>query len=301
MRFHFYTADVFTDRLFGGNQLAVFPDAEGLTSSQMQQIAQEFNLSETVFVFPPGDPAHTQKLRIFTPGRELPFAGHPTIGTAFVLAAIGRITGEQDPVRIVFEEGVGPVPVVVKFQNKQSVFAQLSAAKMPEFRNDVPSVQSLAKVLTLDQDEILTGPETTRAVSCGVPFLCVPLRDRKAMARIKINLDHYSSQIAGSWAPQVYVFTHDAENADFRVRMFAPNFGIQEDPATGGGAAAFAGYLAAREKAKDGSFKWSLEQGIEMGRPSYLAIEADKNNGAITACRVGGSAVMVSEGWLALS
>src|SRR5215813_9243808 len=170
MRAKYLTADVFTDHRFGGNQLAVFPDARGIDPGLMQKIAREFNYSETTFVLPPDDPSHTARVRIFTPGGELQFAGHPTVGTAHVLASIGtvRLTGPET--RIVFEEGVGPVPVVIRATNGKPAFAQLSAAKLPEVGPPPPSAGALAAMLSLAAGDVLDGEMSAQTVSCGTPF-----------------------------------------------------------------------------------------------------------------------------------
>lgn len=157
MRYRFYTADVFTDRIFGGNQLAVFPDASGLETEQMQLVAREFNLSETVFVFPPRQATHTRRLRIFTPGMEVPFAGHPTIGAAHVLAAVGEVKLDEDVTRIVFEEGVGDVEVSVSSESGRPVSARLSAASLPELGPAPPTVEELASMLSLERGDLLGG------------------------------------------------------------------------------------------------------------------------------------------------
>lgn len=296
MHYRYLTADVFTDRPFGGNPLAVFPDARGISPQRMQQVARELNLSETVFVLPPEDPGHTRRLRIFTPGVELPFAGHPTVGTALILAWVGEIPLAGEETRIVFEEGVGPVPVAIRAAEGKAVFAQLSAAQLPEF-GPSPAIPDLAEMLSLDSGDIVTGDEAPQAVSCGVAFLYIPLRDRDALRRARLRLDRWESLLASSWAPSVYVFTRDHElpETDFRVRMFAPAMGVPEDPATGAAAAAFGGYLGSRSSG-DCTLRWVLEQGFEMGRPSLLHLEVDKSGGEITAVRVGGGAVLVSEG-----
>ncbi|HEX6862707.1 MAG TPA: PhzF family phenazine biosynthesis protein [Thermoanaerobaculia bacterium] len=296
MRYRYLTADVFTDRPFGGNPLAVFPDARGISPQRMQQAARELNLSETVFVLPPEDPGHTRRIRIFTPGVELPFAGHPTVGTALILAWLGEIPLAGEETRIVFEEGVGPVPVTIRAAEGKAVFAQLSAAQLPEF-GPAPALPELTEMLSLGPGDVLAGDFAPQAVSCGVAFLCVPLRDRDALRRARLRLDCWESLLASSWAPSVYVFTRDHElpETDFRVRMFAPAMGIPEDPATGGAAAAFGGYLGSRSSG-DGTLRWTLEQGFEMGRPSLLHLEVDRAGGEITAVRVGGGAVLVAEG-----
>src|ERR687895_508855 len=164
MKYRYYTADVFTDRPFGGNQLAVFPDARGIDSARMQEIAREFNLSETTFVLPPDDTRHTRRVRIFTPGAEIPFAGHPTVGTAHVLAAIGDIPLTGETTRIVFEEGVGPVPVTVRSNGRQPVFAQLSVAKLPEVGPSPPSAARLAAMLSLEVGDLAGGEMAPESV-----------------------------------------------------------------------------------------------------------------------------------------
>ncbi len=298
MHYRFLTADVFTSVRFGGNPLAVFPDARGLGDLQMQQIAQEFNLSETVFVLPPVEPAHTRRLRIFTPARELPFAGHPTVGAAFVLAAIGEIALSGKHTSIVFEEGVGPVPVTLAAQDGQPVSATLTTAVPPTFGPPPPRNAALAALLGLHEDDLVTGDYAPQAVSCGVPFLFVPVRGRAALASIRLNRERWEQVLAIWWANQVYVLAFEPElpGSHLRARMFAPAMGIIEDPATGSAAAALAGYLGARDAMQTGTLRWVVEQGFEMGRPSTLTVEADKVEGVITAVRVGGAAVLVSEG-----
>lgn len=296
--FPFATADVFTSTRFGGNQLAVFPDATGLDPALMQSIAREFNYSETTFVLAAADARHTRRVRIFTPGGELPFAGHPTVGTAFVLATIGAIPLSGDETRIVFEEGVGPVPVAIRSHNGTPGFAQLTVAKLPEVGPTPPAAQGLAKALGLEPSDVLNGPRDVEAVSCGVPFLFVPLKNREALGRCRVRLDEFERVLSDYWTGKVFVFCDQPElpGSDYRARMFAPGIGVPEDPATGSACAAFAGYLATRDPRRDGTLRWVVEQGFEMGRPSLLEIEADKSDGAITGVRVGGNSVLVSRG-----
>ncbi|HXT15308.1 MAG TPA: PhzF family phenazine biosynthesis protein [Gemmatimonadaceae bacterium] len=304
MNARYFTCDVFTDRRFGGNQLAVFPDASKVPSELMHPIAREFNYSETTFVLPPDDPSHTAKVRIFTPGGELQFAGHPTVGTAHVLASVGAVRLSGDETRIVLEEGVGPVPVMIRARNGKPEFAQLSVAQLPQVGPPPPSAAQLAAALSLPTDSVLDGergmkPET---VSCGTPFLFVPLRDRDAVSRSRVKLDLFEAALGGYVTEKVMVFATEAEQAghDIRARMYAPGIGVPEDPATGSACVALAGYLAARDERRDGTLRWIVEQGFEMGRPSLLEIEADKNDGAITAARVGGKTVLVCEGSMSL-
>ncbi len=299
MEYRFITADVFTTVAFGGNQLAVLPDARGLTTEQMLAITREFNYSETVFVLPP-EQGGTKRLRIFTPGTEMPFAGHPTVGAAHVLATTGDITLTGAETKIVFEEGIGPVPVTIRAENGVVTFAQLSAAKLPEFGPPPPTRQTLAEMLSLETDDLAGGTSQPQAVSCGVPFLFVPLKNRDAVARSRVRLDKWEPVLSRWWASSIVVFSRDAEQPghDVRARMYGPGLGVAEDPATGGAAVALAGYLASRDSTADGTLRWVIEQGFEMGRPSILEIEADKVKGQITAVRVGGSSVLMMEGTL---
>ena len=299
MPYTFYTADVFTGELFGGNQLAVLPDARGLTTEQMHGITREFNYSESTFVLPPDNPTHTRRVRIFTPGGEIPFAGHPTVGTAHVLAAIGEIPLTGAETHVVLEEGVGPVPVMIRARDGKPDFAQLSVAMLPKVSPSPLSREALASILSLDANDLLDGDYAPQGVSCGLPFLLVPLRDRKAVARSRLKLDAWEASLKGKQHEMVMVFAADAERpgSDMRARMYGPSVNVTEDPATGSACACLAGYLAARTP-RDGTLRWVVEQGFEMGRPSILHIEADKSNGKIAAIRVGGQTVLVSKGEL---
>jgi phenazine biosynthesis protein PhzF family len=298
LKHNFVTCDVFTSRVFGGNPLAVFPDAREIPDDSLQQIAREFNLSETVFIYPAADRAHTRRLRIFTPSAEVPFAGHPTIGAAYVLATIGAIPLSEPETHVVFEEGVGPVPVLIRVQAGKPAFAQLTAAVRPEFGPPPPGRSILADILSLEPGDILGGMVAPQAVSCGLPFLIVPLRDRDAVRRSRVRLDHWESSLRMYWAPEIMVFARDPEleGSDIRARVFVPGLSVPEDPATGSAAVALGAYLATRDTSSDVSLRYVVEQGFEMGRPSILQIEVEKSDGSVTAVRVGGEAVMVSEG-----
>ena len=302
MNARYLTADVFTDTRFGGNQLAVFPDAREIRADLMQQIAREFNYSETTFVLPPDDPSHTAKVRIFTPGGELQFAGHPTVGTAHVLASIGVVPLKGAETRIVFEEGVGPVPVVIRATNGKPTFAQLSAAKLPEVGPPPPPRETLSAMLSLTAADVLGGEMSAAAVSCGTPFLFIPLRDRAAVGRSRLKIDLWEAALSGYLTNKVMVFAMDGElpGSDVRARMYAPGIGVHEDPATGSACVALGGYLADRNPRLDGTLRWIVEQGFEMGRPSILEVEADKKAGKVTAARVGGKTVLVCEGTMTL-
>ena len=302
-RYRFVTCDVFTSVPFGGNQLAVFPDAWGIPEHRLLDVTREFNYSETTFVFPPVDPAHARRVRIFTPGGEVPFAGHPTVGTAHVLAEAGEIALSGDVTRIVLEEGVGPVPVVIRAEAGRPVFAQLSVAKLPEVGPPPPSRDDLARVLGLEVDDLLGGEWSPQSLSCGLPFLFVPLHDRSAVARARIRMDAWEATLRDAPVSEIMVFAPGGERpgTDYRARMFAPGLSVPEDPATGSACAALGGYLAARDPRRQGTLHWTVEQGFEMGRPSMLEVEADVVRGNVTAVRVGGATVVVSDGTMAIS
>ncbi|MEO7964216.1 MAG: PhzF family phenazine biosynthesis protein, partial [Gemmatimonadaceae bacterium] len=283
--YRYITADIFTGVRFGGNQLAVLPDARGLTTDEMWAITREFNYSESTFVFPPDNASHTRRLRIFTPGGEVPFAGHPTVGTAHVLAAIGEIALTGDETSVVFEEGVGPVGVKIRTRDGVPVFSQLSVAKLPEILPPVPSSDVLATMLSLGVDDLMNGAWAPQAVTCGLPFVFVPLRSRDAVRRAKLRMETWETQLAGQAADMIMLFAMEGEEAghDVRARMFGPGVAVMEDPATGSACAALGGYLGARDARTDGTLSWVVEQGYEMGRPSVLHVECDKRDGAITA------------------
>jgi trans-2,3-dihydro-3-hydroxyanthranilate isomerase len=295
MRAKFHTLDVFTDRVFGGNPLAVFPDAAGIPDQTMQRIARELNLSETVFVT--GAEGTAFSVRIFTPGGELPFAGHPTVGTGFLLVMLGRVPAEGRVARLVLREGVGPVPVEVRMEDGRPVFAMLSAPRVPEPGPPVPSSAVLAEVLSIDEAD-LGGSIAAAHASAGVPFLFVSVRGRDALARARVDVGAWERHLAAAWSPHLYVVTDDTgeEGVALRARMFAPAMGITEDAATGGAATALAALLAARDADADGTWSWTVHQGVEMGRPSRILVEADVLGGRVAQVRVGGSAVSVSEG-----
>jgi trans-2,3-dihydro-3-hydroxyanthranilate isomerase len=301
MELTFYTADVFTDKRFCGNQLAVFPNAAGLGAEHMQAIAREFNFSETVFVFAPENSANTKRLRIYTPGAEVPFAGHPTIGTACVLAANGDIVVNGQATTIVFEEGVGNVPVTVTKEGER-LYAELTTAQAPEFRPCVTDAKDIAAILSLSVSDLAVEDYPLQAVSCGLPFLFVPVRSLQGMQQLRINQEKWEPLLNNEWNQQLYLFTKETVdvNCQFHSRMFAFDLGFGEDPATGSAAAAFAGYLGQLTAVPDGPIRLTVEQGLEMGRPSKLFIRAKKSAGITSAIRVGGNTVLVSQGVLTL-
>ncbi len=295
----FVTLDVFTSSAFGGNQLAVFPDASGIPEGALIQITREFNFAEVTFCYPPANPAHTKRVRIFTPAREIPFAGHPTVGTAIALIELGLAGAKSDgTVKLVLEEGVGPIPVTVRRTAGAPAFAQFSTAKLAEVGPAVPGRDALAEILSITADDILATPMAPENVSCGLPFLLVPLRSVDAVSRSRVRMDKWESALKSAWAPDIFIFAKKPSGGDthFHARMYGPGVNVAEDPATGSANACLAGYLAARSAQKDGALRWTVDQGVEMGRPSRIEIEADKSAGAVTAIRVGGNAVMMTEG-----
>ena len=300
MTHRYFLSDVFTDRAFAGNGLAVFPDGDAVPEALMQRIARELNLSETVFVLHPSDPAHECRLRIFTPAKELPFAGHPTVGTACTLAAIGRIA-VSGSASVTLEEGVGPIPVTIRCDGSR-YRASFTTARLPELGPEPPSAGALAECLGIATEDILASRLRAHAYSCGVPFLFVPVRDRGVLARLRVNTAAWEKHLSGYWTSELFVFTRDAElpGSSLRGRMFAPLFGIAEDPATGSAAAALAGYLAALEQPRTATLAWRIEQGFEMGRPSLIELEADLTSAGLRAVRVGGESLLIGEGALKL-
>lgn len=300
MDIRFTTLDVFTDRPFGGNPLAVLCDQPEIPTERMQTIARELNLSETVFIVPPRDARALRRLRIFAPTREMLFAGHPTIGAAHALVEAGIAKLQDGSGTFALELEVGLVPITVTRRAGGPPFVQLTTARLPERVGTPPSRATLARVLGLGVEQVMEEEQCGQAWSCGTPFVVVPVRDRAALAAAKPDSARWTESLREAGAEQTFVFCRDPElpGSHLRARMFAPDLGIGEDPATGSAAAAFAGYLAAREAPMTGTHRWVVEQGFEMGRPSILHVEADVSEGRITAVRVGGTAVRMSEGTL---
>ena len=296
MAHEFYTLDVFTEEVFTGNPLAVVMDAADLDGAAMQKIAREFNLSESVFVLPPDDVANTAKLRIFTPDRELAFAGHPTVGTAILLAELFGIT---DEVRL--EEGVGLVHVALE-QRDAGLFAQLSAAVMPEPWTNVPSDKKIAEALGLKVTQVGYGSHRPTVFNPGNhPMLYIPLKDRSALAEARISHFHWPALgAAGAFLAYLYCEGETGSGIDVHARAYSPGTGIGEDPATGSAAAGFPGPMFNFEGPWQGTRKWIIAQGEDMGRGSRIELEADAARQELKAIRVGGHAVRVSQGKLLL-
>ena len=302
MRLKFVTVDVFTDRQFGGNPLAVVLDAAELSSRHMQAIAAEFNLAETTFVLPPKVPEHTAQVRIFTPRAEMPFAGHPNIGTAFVLAREGECHGR--PVggeTVVFEEIAGLVRIKLMRQGSAVVGARLAAPQMLTIGDRVPP-EIVAEACALSVADIETRHHQPCVASCGAPFVLAELKTRRALTAAQPRTDVFARHLPrdGATGIHLYVQTGD-DGADLQTRMFAPLHGIPEDPATGSANLALIGLLAQLRPEPDLHLAKRIAQGVDMGRPSLLDALAEKNAGIVTATFIGGTCVPVMRGFLDLA
>ncbi len=292
MSYQFIIADVFTTTAFGGNQLAIFPDARGLSDRAMQALTREFNFAESTFVLPPNDPRHTHRLRIFTPGMEVPFAGHPTVGTAAALVHLGLVEATDGAATVVFEENVGPIAVEVRLDG-DSTRAQFTLETRIEDPGAGPDLVDAAAVLSTPRAEVLDA----WFASAGMRFCFVRLTDRAAVDRAVLDRAVWSAHFAGAWSPHIYFFAGDTRSDGvLYARMFAPTLGIAEDPATGSACAALAGALADRLPEHEGAFAWRIEQGVAMGRPSLIETKSEKRNGRAATIKVGGSTVIVGEG-----
>lgn len=296
MRYRFFTCDVFTKQRFGGNQLAVLPEAEGLSTGQMQQIAREFNFSETTFVLPP-EAGHTRRVRIFTPTAEMPFAGHPNIGTAFVLATDGAFGDIGDELTVIFEEDAGLVPVTIQRNDGDDIWCELTAPQGLTLGDEV-SPERVSAALSLQAVDIATRNHPPRVASVGFPFIIVELQGLGALREARIDMAALDQLQAQGIPPDILLYTHGSDGCDIRARMFAPLEGVPEDPATGSANCALAALLSHYDPAGDGEYRWRIMQGVEMGRPSVLDARALKQNGVVENTWIGGDCVLVSEGSL---
>jgi len=298
MQIPFVTVDVFTERKFGGNPLAVVPDATALTGAQMQAIAGEFNLAETTFVLPPQDPGHTAQVRIFTPRAELPFAGHPNIGTAYVLAVEANRAGRALATPLVFEEKAGLVRLDLIKDGNSTSGARL-APPQPLSRGDDVDAEIVAAACSLSVSDVETANHPPRIASCGVPFTFVELKTRAALARARPRAEVFTQHLPAKRIVGILLYVHDRRDGfDIQVRMFAPLYGVPEDPATGSGNVALAGLLASLRPEPDLSLALRIAQGIDMGRPSLLDASAEKRGGKIVGLSIGGRCVPMMRGVL---
>jgi trans-2,3-dihydro-3-hydroxyanthranilate isomerase len=292
MKRRFETVDVFTGRPFGGNPLAVVLDAEGLSSSQMQSIAAEFNYAETTFVLTPRDPAHTAEVRIFTPKAEMPFAGHPNVGTAFVLARANPEIGD----RLMFEEKAGLVPMDIVRDKGVVIAARLAAPQQLSFGEEV-TPELVAEACSLTAHDIKTDMHQPIVASCGAGLLFVELVSRAALAKAQPRADVFARAFPRERFVGIHLYVQAKEDGrDIQCRMFAPEHGIPEDPATGGANVALIGVLAHFDEASDLTLTRTIGQGFDMGRPSVLEASAEKKAGTVVATYIGGRCVPMMHG-----
>jgi trans-2,3-dihydro-3-hydroxyanthranilate isomerase len=300
MQRRYITVDVFTDRAFGGNPLAVILDAGGLSTAQMQAIASEFNYSETTFVLPPQDSTHDAQVRIFTVNRELPFAGHPNVGTAFVLAT----QAAKPPARFLFEEKAGLVPVAILQDGGSVVGAELTAPARLSKLSQV-SAEQAAACISLSPADIRTDCHPPQIVSVGLPFLMAEVASRDALRRARPDAAAFAGTFPRDGSEAIYFYTRDvptAEACDLQARMFHPaSSGLSEDPATGSATGAAAALLADLSGERDGEVKLRIGQGVDMGRPSLLLTRVVKQNGVVASTHVGGACVQMMEGTFRLA
>ena len=289
-RYRYLHYDVFTDRRFGGNQLAVFPEAAGLSATTMQQIAREINFAETTFVTAAERPDTDVRMRIFTPGIEMPMAGHPVVGSTFALARDGAIAGGRAD--WVFGLNVGPTPVAMEWSDGRLAFAWMTQ-RNPEFGPAFDDVERVAAALGVSDEDIRATELPIQRVSCGMPFVFVPLATRSAVDRAVPDMRLLDFE--------AYVFTTDrtgaTDSATTYSRMFAPMLGVSEDPATGGASGPLGAYLVryGLVTAQQGRSILNL-QGVKLGRPSWIHVAIESSDTAITRVRVGGTSVFVAEG-----
>jgi trans-2,3-dihydro-3-hydroxyanthranilate isomerase len=294
MEYEYYICDVFTGTPFGGNQLAVLPDAVGLTDQQMQQIAREFNFSETSFVFPP-EKGFTKKVRINTPVREIPFAGHPNVGTAYVLAVTGAFGEIRPSMQVIFEEKAGLVEINITRQENGFLYCELKAPEQFSTGIRIPA-EMVANALSVDPEDILVKHHEPQLASVGLPFVITEVRDPDTLKKIKPTPGGFQQIAAYGISPSIHIYTKSEDEFDIRARMFAPMSGVPEDPATGSANCALGGLLAALSTEKSGQFTYKIAQGFEMGRPSVLYSRAAKENGEVIATWIGGEAVITCKG-----
>ena len=299
----FYQADVFTSQPFGGNPVAVFPDADGLTDAELQQIAREMNLSETVFVFPPTDPAAVARLRIFTPTQEIPFAGHPVLGTFYVLAQIGRISTQEPVTSVVQECNIGLFSVELHAEQSRVVRVVMSQPK-PEFLDPIDAIDDVYLIggaLSLPKHVIADTKWPLQVVSTGLPVLIVPVRTLTAVRSINPDASAIINVCERFGANGIMVFTTVTVEsfASVHARMFAPKIGILEDPATGSAGGALGAYLVQNGVVEVGpTTNILIEQGYEIDRPSRILVQVESDDDIIQGVKVGGHCVMVVEGTL---
>ena len=302
MKLTYHILDVFTDERFAGNPLAVVLDADALTIEKMRSIAREFNLSETVFIQKPQIEAHTASVRIFTPKTELPFAGHPVLGAAVLLASLRgapNINGENDSI-ITLEATIGTVRVGVRAIEQRSAFAEFDAPKIPKEAGTLPPIETLAAGLGLLPQEIGFENHQPICFAAGPTFAFVPVINLDAITQAHINYEHWADAFDEQGVIGAYLYARECVHSTsaFHARMFAPGAGISEDPATGSAAICLAAVVHYFDDLPDGTHRHTIEQGYEMGRPSHINMTTVVREGRIDVIRIGGKAVQVAVGEL---
>ncbi|HEX2916268.1 MAG TPA: PhzF family phenazine biosynthesis protein [Chloroflexia bacterium] len=289
-QYNYFLVDVFTEQAFGGNQLAVFTDAKGLDSATMQALAKELNLSETTFVLPPKNPGHAYWVRIFTPASEMPMAGHPTVGTSFVLARLKMLDLQGEQLNVNLEEGVGTIPVSIKLVNGLPGLIQMTQP-LPAFGAEFTDRETIARMLSLETEDLIENLPV-QVVSTGVPFLYVPLKNLQAVKKARLRQDIWQTALQNFDSQHVFIFAPEVETERGTVhsRMFAPALGIAEDPATGAASGPLGCYLVQYGVVPQqaGATHIVSEQGFEIGRPSIIEIEIEKEGDQFKAVRIGG-------------
>ncbi len=288
MKYRFYILDVFTRTAFGGNQLAVLPDARGLSTDGMQKVAREFNFSETTYVFPPTNETATARVRIFTPNAEVDFAGHPTVGTACAL----RYGGHTDSDCVILEENVGRIPVRIS-SDEGVLYGTLTSDAPLEHPSDKPPIASLSAVLSLDRDDVLDG----FFAGAGLNFCFTHLASKAAVDRASMDKQAWVGLLSDAWSPELFFFSGELNSgAEIYARMFAPAHGIEEDPATGSAVAALVGVAGLRSGIRSGRVELVVTQGVKIGRTSKMDAAARLRDGKVVSVDVGGPAVLTATG-----
>ena len=291
MKYTFHIVDVFSSTPFGGNQLAVLPDAAGISTTGMQQIAREFNFGETTFVLPKNIPANTYRVRIFTPREELDFAGHPTVGTACALVMEQR-RRLSDPIRLILEENLGPVTVDVVRRNG-ALHGTLTLSGRIDAPTGTPSPADLADVLSIEPAEV----NQVFFAGIGVPFCFAQLKSNEAVDRATINRAVWATTLSRAWSPHVFFFAGNLrDGGKLYARMWAPALGVEEDPATGSACAALVGAMASKPEFGGTAYRLSIQQGVSMGRRSVIEAEARKSGAVVTCVSVGGATAYIASG-----
>jgi len=291
MKYPFHLVDVFSSTPFGGNQLAILPDATGISTEGMQKIAREFNFPESTFVIPKNDPANSYRVRIFTPRAELNFAGHPTIGTACALV-MKQHAQTVDPIRLILEENIGPVMVDVA-QRNGGYHGTLTLSGKIDAPTGAPAPADLAAVLSIEPTEV----SQSFFAGVGLPFCFAQLKSNEAVDRAAVNRAAWTATLSRAWSPNLFFFAGDLrDGGNLYARMCAPALGIEEDPATGSACAALVGAMASKHDFGGTAYRLSIQQGVSMGRRSEIEAEARKSGGVVTSVSVGGATAYIASG-----